>query len=85
MRPPRTHIIERLVELLPQGIDRPLVLSEAGRLTDYAAIVRYPGGPEAVTEDEYEESLRLAEAVTAWAEAFLAEQSATDADGATQA
>jgi hypothetical protein len=43
-------------------------LQDAASLTDYAVLSRYPGDLEPVDEEEYQEALRLAEAVLAWAE-----------------
>ncbi len=35
-------------------------------LTDYAVEARYPGGREPVSEEEYEEALKLAETIYEW-------------------
>ena len=40
-------------------------------LTDYAVLTRYPADLEPVTEEEYLETVRLAEAVVSWAEMVL--------------
>jgi hypothetical protein len=43
-------------------------VQNAASLTDYAVLTRYPGDLEPVNEEEYQEALRLAEAVLSWAE-----------------
>jgi HEPN domain-containing protein len=64
---PKTHSLEHLVDLLPAGIERVGELADAGRLTPFATVLRYPGAQEPVTEARYREALRLAAAVMAWA------------------
>jgi HEPN domain-containing protein len=63
----RSHSIERLTDLLPPSIERSPELLSAAILTDYAVGARYPVDQERVTDDEYEEALRLAEATLRWA------------------
>ncbi len=69
---PKTHILERLVDLLPAEIARTPELYQAARLSIYATVSRYPGDIESVDEEEYREAVRLAEAVVAWAESIIA-------------
>ena len=64
---PRTHNLKTLLELVPPAVPRPPDLNRAAGLSDYAVVARYPGEHEPVTEDEYREALRLAEAVVRWA------------------
>ncbi len=45
----------------------PPFLQEAVALTDFAVEARYPGTAEEVTEEEYHETLALAEQVVRWA------------------
>ena len=68
---PRTHDLQALVDLLPAKIHRSTALNVVARLTAYAVSSCYPGEEEPVTEEEYREALQLAEAVVAWAEAYL--------------
>jgi HEPN domain-containing protein len=68
---PRVHSIERLVDLLPPSIARTTELVAAAQLSEYATTFRYPGEEEAVSEEEYHEALRIAEAIFAWASARL--------------
>jgi HEPN domain-containing protein len=70
---PRTHSIGRLVGLLPPGVSVPREVQHSASLTDYAVTTRYPGVSEPVDKEEYEEALRLAEAVVAWAERIVQE------------
>lgn len=68
---PHIHSIERLVDLLPSGVERPGVLFEAARLTAYATIYRYPGQQEPVTAADHRSVVALAEAVYNWAAAAI--------------
>ena len=65
---PRTHSIERLIDLLPEQIPRTHFLKESAKLTIYATAFRYPSEEEALVETEYQDALRLAEDVVRWAE-----------------
>ena len=68
---PRTHNLSALVDLLPASVDAPPGVEEAVRLSDYAVTARYPGGQEPVEVAEYDEAVRLAQAVVEWAEGLL--------------
>lgn len=57
---PYTHNIERLLELLPSELERPISLEQAGMLTDFAVAKRYPDYYEQITK---EEALRAFETV----------------------
>ena len=72
IEPPRTHNLERLIDLLPICISKTTVLSPSARLTVYSTAARYPSDAEAVSEEEYQEALCLAEAVVTWAEGTIA-------------
>jgi HEPN domain-containing protein len=61
--PPKTHNIRTLLDLLPQEVIAPQEIEDAVSLTDYAVTSRYPGDFESVDEEEYEETVRLAETV----------------------
>jgi HEPN domain-containing protein len=71
IEPPRTHNLERLIDLLPMCIARTAVLTQSARLTVYGTASRYPGYMEALSIEEYQEALRLAEAVVVWAEKII--------------
>lgn len=69
---PKTHIIERLIDLLPEDVSKISELSQSAKLSVYATVSRYPGDvSESVDEEEYREAVRLAEAVVQWAESIL--------------
>ena len=71
IEPPRTHNLERLIDLLPASMTRERVLTQSARLTIFATSSRYPGSQERVDEDEYIEAVRLAQDVVNWAAAML--------------
>jgi HEPN domain-containing protein len=64
---PRSHNIEYLIGLLPSSLARTDALAQAYVLTAYATVYRYPGDVEAVTEDDYQRLLGIAECVVTWA------------------
>jgi len=49
----------------------PQEIEDAASLTDYAVTSRYPGDFESVDEEEYKETVRLAETVVLWAERII--------------
>ncbi len=62
------HDISELLTVLEQnGAALDDEIKEAAILTDYSVEARYPGPFEPITEEEFRESLRIAEAVVAWA------------------
>lgn len=71
IEPPRTHNLERLIDLLPVSITRERTLTQSARLTIFATSSRYPGSQERVDEDEYIEAVRLAQDVVNWAAALI--------------
>ncbi len=71
IEPPRTHNLERLIDLLPASMKRERALTQSARLTIFATSSRYPGSQERVDEDEYIEAVRLAQDVVNWAAAML--------------
>ena len=72
--PPKTHNIRTLLDFLPQDIIPPPEVEDAASLTDYAVISRYPGDFEPVDEEEYKQTIRLAEAVVLWAQGIIMQQ-----------
>jgi HEPN domain-containing protein len=64
---PRTHNLDVLVSLLPQGAVFPFDRRHIAALTDYAATARYPGEYEDITEQERDDAVRLAQGVVDWA------------------
>ena len=66
---PYVHDLGRLLDLAEgERNPAPASVREAVRLTRFAVADRYPGVSEPVTEDEYAELLKIAQAVVAWAE-----------------
>lgn len=69
---PYSHNLRRLLELLQaQGLEFPAHLRDAERLTVYAFLTRYPGGPEPVAPEDHERAVSIAETVVAWAESVI--------------
>ena len=67
-----THDLEELGKgLEDSGVPIPSIIKESVILTRYAFETRYPGPFEPVTEEEYQEAVRLAEAVVEWAERII--------------
>lgn len=63
-----THDLEALLSGLSQnGLDVPDEIVEVDTLSRYASEARYPGIEEPVTEEEYQEAVKMAEAVVIWA------------------
>jgi HEPN domain-containing protein len=68
IRFPYVHDLTVLLGLVEQsGTTVPEVVREAGRLTRFAVVTRYPGIAEPVTQEEYERAVAIAEAVIDWA------------------
>lgn len=66
---PYTHDLTVLLRLLRKaGKAVPGEIEEAGRLTRFAIVTRYPGLAEPVTREEYEKAVAIADAVIEWAE-----------------
>jgi len=68
IRFPYVHDLTALLGLVEQGgTTIPEAVREAGRLTRFAVVTRYPGIAEPVTQEEYERAVAIAEAVIDWA------------------
>ena len=65
------NLSEHLTLLERSGVALPDEVKNAAILTDYSVEARYPGPSEPITEGEFRNSLRIAEAVVAWAERQL--------------
>ena len=66
---PYVHNIATLLYLVEDaGEQVPVDISHADELTQYAAATRYPHLEKPVTEQDYEEAVRVAEIVVRWAE-----------------
>lgn len=72
---PPVHVIRALVEIAETGgLDVPPGVADAGSLTPYAVMARYPGYGRDLTPQDVDEAIRLAEQVVAWATATIAGQ-----------
>jgi HEPN domain-containing protein len=54
-----------------KGQPVPDAVKEAGRLTRYAILTRYPGLNDPVTEDDHERAVEIAERVVEWVEGHV--------------
>ncbi len=65
---PLTHDLEEILEIVEQcGIAIPAEIGQVGLLTPYAVEARYPGYSGAISSEDVDEAIRLAEQVLAWA------------------
>jgi HEPN domain-containing protein len=67
----RTHNVGSLLDLVPSDIAISPGLQQAALLTRYATDTRYPGTHERPTWEDYEKTLRLAQAVVSRAEKLI--------------
>ena len=63
----KTHNLQTILDLLAMHCIPPGEVAVCSELTDYAVTTRYPGVYEPVTREEYEDAIRTAGAVVAWA------------------
>ena len=69
---PYTHDLTDLLALIEKrGEPIPEPVQDAGRLSRFAVVTRYPGLAEPVTRKEYEKAVKIAEEVVRWAEEKL--------------
>jgi HEPN domain-containing protein len=69
VRFPYTHDLADLLDLIKKaGKAVPKQVKDAGRLTRFALVTRYPGVAEPVTRQEYKTAVKIAERVVGWAE-----------------
>lgn len=74
---PFIHDLAELLTLLQgSGEDLPLSTREAGWLTRFAVVDRYPGLTEPVSENDYASAIGMANAVVTWAEMRVRELAA---------
>lgn len=72
VRFPYTHDLANLVDLIEErGKSIPKLVRDAGRLTRYAVVTRYPGLAEPVTREDYKKAVKIAEETVRWAEEKL--------------
>jgi HEPN domain-containing protein len=72
---PFVHDLRLLANLLPASLRSTAELSGIDKLTPYAVATRYPFSfrDNAVDKSEYEEAIRIADRVVAWAEGAIAQ------------
>ena len=70
----KTHSIAELLTLLKDSINIPKRVEDSVELTQYVITTRYPGDWEKVNQEEYENSLRIADDVYEWAEKIMEEE-----------
>ena len=72
---PYIHDLTELLDLVQNAGKRiPKPVREAGRLTRFAVVTRYPGIAEPVTREDYRRAVRTAERVFRWAEKLTAKK-----------
>lgn len=72
VRFPYTHDLADLLHLVEKaGKAVPKPVKDAGRLTRFALVTRYPGVAEPVTRQEYKRAVKIAETVLHWAEKII--------------
>ena len=71
IEPPHTHNFNVLLLRLKEKISIPDYILKVIDLNDYAIQTRYPGDYTPVGKAEYEEVVRIAESVVAWASDFV--------------
>jgi HEPN domain-containing protein len=75
VRFPYVHDLTTLLDIVVQsGIPIAASVREAGRLTRFAGVTRYPGLDEPVTQEEYEQVVAIAEIVFQWANDIVGRQ-----------
>ncbi len=68
-----THDLNRLMtELYPATEDMPDFTKDLEVLSGYAVSGRYPGFDEPVTEEEWQQAVRIAKTVLDWATSIIA-------------
>jgi HEPN domain-containing protein len=60
---PKTHDVERLVALLPRGVEVSLSAEQQRRLTEHATVLRYPGNYPPIVHAEARKTVALARRV----------------------
>jgi HEPN domain-containing protein len=68
VEPEFTHNIEILLNKVKESTDIPENIKEAALLTNYAVQTRYPGEYDEITQEEYEESIKIAKDCLQWVE-----------------
>lgn len=64
-------IAELLTALEKNGISLPQEVRGGAELSDYAVEARYPSPMEPVTEDDYQDAVKIADNVVSWVESII--------------
>ena len=69
---PYHHDLAELLDLVRKaGKSVPKPVKDAGRLTMFAVVTRYPGIAEPIAREDYKRAVRIAEKVLRWAETLI--------------
>ena len=72
---PYHHDLAELLDLVQKaGKSVPKPVKDAGRLTMFAVVTRYPGIAEPIAREDYKRAVRIAEKVLRWAETLIAKK-----------
>ncbi len=71
LRFPPTHVLARLLRLLPPDSAAPLSAAQARLLTRYAVETRYPGGADLISQGEAQQAVALARRVAEFGRLLL--------------
>jgi HEPN domain-containing protein len=75
VRFPYHHDLADLLDLVQKtGKSVPKPVKDAGRLTRFAVVTRYPGIAEPITRRDYRRAVKIAEKVLNWAETLIAKK-----------
>jgi HEPN domain-containing protein len=69
---PKTHNLEAVMDLLPDGFPLPPAIRQSAALTHFATTTRYSFDEPAVTQEEHREAVAMAQTVVKWAEGIIA-------------
>jgi HEPN domain-containing protein len=67
----KTHNLQTVLGLVANHVSLPSNVVACSTRTDYAVTTRYPGVYEPVNNDEYEDAIKIAEAVVQWSEQMI--------------
>jgi len=73
VEPEFTHNIDVLLKALMQFTEVSDIVKEAGELTAYAVLTRYPGWYDEITKEKYEKAIKIAEECLEWVEKTIKE------------
>jgi len=70
---PKTHDIERLIQLLPPTVFIPIAIPDQALLTSYAVTARYPGDDEPISQADTRQAMMVVRKVRKAARNLLPE------------